>query len=267
MPKPVISVALAALCSLIWLLEPLFAPLALGQEPAAEAVQATPAEAAPAEAAAPAAEPAAEAEPATPAAEPAAAQAAEGGHPAAAEAAAGHEGEAGAEHESEGYDSGQWRNFIYRIMNFAVYIALLYFLLRKPVSAFLGGRRDGIARQVEYLETQARNYEEQAKVMRRKIYELTADREEALKRYEAEGAKERERIVAEATKAAELIVQRTATAMEQEIKAARRILTVEAGRLAMDLARDLLAKSVTSEDQARLAHEFVEQVVKLPFKD
>jgi F-type H+-transporting ATPase subunit b len=152
-------------------------------------------------------------------------------------------------------------------MNFVVYAALLYILLRKPAANFLGGRRQNIGRTVEYLETQARNYEEQAKVMRRKLDELDEDRARTLKRYEEDGAKERDRIIAEAVKAAALIVERAEAAMAQEVRAARRTLTTEASAMAMGLAGDLLARTVTGEDRARLAHEFVEQVVKLPAKN
>ena len=182
-------------------------------------------------------------------------------------AAAEGEHSAGEGEHSEGYDPSQWWNFFLRILNFIVYVGILYFLLRKPVKNYFRGRREGIARQVEYLETQARNYEEQAKVMRKQLDELAGERAEAMKRYEADGAKERDRIIEEAKKAAEFIVQRTQTAMDQEIKAARRDLTIEAGRLAMSLAKDMLAKTVTSEDRIRLAHEFVEEVVKLPAKN
>jgi F-type H+-transporting ATPase subunit b len=152
-------------------------------------------------------------------------------------------------------------------MNFVVYAALLWAFLRKPAAKFLEGRRQNISRTVEYLETQARNYEEQAKVMRRRLDELAQDRERTLKRYEEDGARERDRIIAEASKAADLIIERTEAAMAMEIKAARRALTEEASALALGLARGLLARTVTVEDRSRLAHEFVEQVVKLPAKN
>jgi F-type H+-transporting ATPase subunit b len=179
--------------------------------------------------------------------------------------AGGAHGQAGA--AEEGYDSAQWWNFLWRVTNFIAYVAILYFLLRKPIANFFNGRRQGIARQIEYLETQARNYEEQAKVMRKQLDELASERLEMLRRYEADGAKERYRILNEAKKAADLIVQRAQVAMDQEVKAARRTLTMEAGQLAMSLAGDLLKKTVTDDDRVRLAHEFVEQVVKLPAKN
>ncbi|MDR1658178.1 MAG: ATP synthase F0 subunit B [Deltaproteobacteria bacterium] len=186
------------------------------------------------------------------------------GHAVAAEGGA-HAADSGG--HDEGYKPSQWREFLFRVLNFIVYAAILIFLLRKPVAAFFGGRRLDIARKVEYLETQAKNYEEQAKVMHRKLDELSLERDRLLKQYEVDGARDRDRIIEEAKKTAEQIIQRTELAMQQEIKAARRILTIEAGELAVQLAGDILARSVVDEDRTRLAHEFIEQVVKLPAKN
>jgi F-type H+-transporting ATPase subunit b len=266
MPKPAHSLVLATLLTLLWLFSPALSSLAPAQETAEEAIarEATSPEPA-AEAAAPIAE-TASTEGAAAAAAPEAAEFAAHEAETVHAASEGAHGEAG-DHESAGYAPEQWRDFFYRILNFVVYVGVLFFLLRKPVASFLNGRREGIARQVEYLETQARNYEEQAKVMRRQLDELALEREETIKRYEAEGAKERDRIIEEAKKAAELIVQRTQAAMDQELKAVRRDLVVATGRTALAMARDMLAKTVTSEDRVRLTHEFVEQVVKLPAKN
>ncbi|MDR2443704.1 MAG: ATP synthase F0 subunit B [Deltaproteobacteria bacterium] len=182
----------------------------------------------------------------------------------ASEASNAEEGGGG---HATGYSAEQWKSFVYRLLNFIVYAGILYYLLRKPVAAYFGGRREKIARTMEYLEIQARNYEEQAKVMRRRLDELSLERESLIKQYERDGTKERDRIIEEAKTAAALIVERTEVAMQQEIKAARRLLTVEASELAVRLASDLLTKSIDEEDRTRLAHEFIEQVVKLPAKN
>ncbi|MDR0355519.1 MAG: ATP synthase F0 subunit B [Deltaproteobacteria bacterium] len=172
-----------------------------------------------------------------------------------------------AAHETEGYSSGQWRDFGWRTANFVVYVLILYFLLRKPVANYFSGRRDKIARTLEYLETQSKNLEEQNQVMRRKLGELSEERKSILAQYEREGAKERDRVISEAHKTAELIVQRAEAAMEAEIKAARRTLTLEMGQLSRELARQKLVEEVTEEDRSRLTADFVSQIIKLPARN
>jgi F-type H+-transporting ATPase subunit b len=166
--------------------------------------------------------------------------------------------------EGTGYSSEQWNNFIFRVLNFAAFFAILFILLRKPAGAFFRGRREKIARTLEYLETQARNLEEQNAVMRRQLSELTSERESVIAQYERDGARERDRIIADAQKTADSIVLKTEAAMNQELLAARRRLAVETGRLATQFAEELVVKNIQSDDQSRLVHEFMEQIIRLP---
>ncbi|MDR1310250.1 MAG: ATP synthase F0 subunit B [Deltaproteobacteria bacterium] len=176
--------------------------------------------------------------------------------------AEGTAGEAG--HEAAGYTMAQWREFGWRIANFAVWALLLFFMVRKPVAKFFRDRRENIARTLEYLETQSRNLDEQTQFMRRQLDQLGQERETILAQYERDGAKERDRIIAEAHRAAEVIVQRAEAAIELELRTARRALAIEAGELARTIARERLVEMTTDEDRGRLALEFVEKVVKLP---
>ncbi|MDR0548295.1 MAG: ATP synthase F0 subunit B [Deltaproteobacteria bacterium] len=169
--------------------------------------------------------------------------------------------------EGHGYAPAQWRDFLFRFLNFVVFVGILFFLLRKPVGAFFRNRREGIARYLEYLETQTKNLEEKNAVMRRQLSELTAEREAVLAQYERDGARERDRIIAEAQKTADLIVQKTEAAMAQDLLVAKRTLAAETGALAIKMAKGLLTEKIGPDDQARLSHEFIESVVRLPARN
>jgi F-type H+-transporting ATPase subunit b len=195
---------------------------------------------------------------------PAARAAGEGATP--AEVAAQGEGGHG-EAAVTGYTAERWRDFLWRLMNFVVYVGLLWILLRKPAAKFLSGRREGIARTLEYLETQSRNLDEQTRVMGRQLDQLGQERLAILSQYERDGAKERDRIVSDAHKTAEVIIRRAEAAMELEIKTARQSLTAEVGRLAADLARRQLTERITDDDRGRLVLEFVDKVIKLPARN
>ncbi|MDR1870986.1 MAG: ATP synthase F0 subunit B [Deltaproteobacteria bacterium] len=173
-------------------------------------------------------------------------------------------GPALAEAGEGGYNAAQWRDFLWRVLNFAAYAGILFIVLRKPVGAFFKGRRENIARTLEYLETQTRNLEEQNAAMRRQLSELTTQKEAIIAQYERDGARERDRIIDEAQKAAGLIVQKTEAAMAQELIAAKRQLTAEAGALAVRLAGEMVSQNIKPDDQSRLTHEFIESVIRLP---
>ncbi|MDR2385998.1 MAG: ATP synthase F0 subunit B [Deltaproteobacteria bacterium] len=179
--------------------------------------------------------------------------------PALASESSGQEGS-----ETSGYSPERWRDFLYRVINFIVYVALLYVLLRKPVKNYFSGRRENLARTLEYLETQSRNLDEQTEAMRRQLDQLSQERLGILGQYERDGVKERDKIIAEAQKTAQIIIQRAEAAMELEIKTARQKLTAEIGQLAQNLAQKELAEKITDSDRSRLVVEFVDKVVKLP---
>jgi F-type H+-transporting ATPase subunit b len=163
-----------------------------------------------------------------------------------------------------GYDAEDWKNFGLRVMNFAVFFVILFLLLKKPVKEFFRSRSETIARTMEYLETQARNLEEQNQVMKRKLSQLASEREGILAQFERDGAKERDRIIAEAKRTAEQIVQKAETAVAQEAVTARRELARQTGLMAVSIAGDLLAKNVQDEDKALLMKDFVSQITRLP---
>ncbi|MDL2260435.1 ATP synthase F0 subunit B [Deltaproteobacteria bacterium OttesenSCG-928-K17] len=164
---------------------------------------------------------------------------------------------------SGGYSEAQIKDILLRLMNFAVFFAFLFYVARKPIAKFFAERREGIARNLEYLETQARNLEEQTEIMNRQIADIASERDAIIAKYERQGQKEAERIIAEAKLSAEAIVQKTQAAMELEIKAARQTLTREIVRLSTQAATELVKSNINQDDQKRLTSEFMDQVATL----
>ena len=162
-----------------------------------------------------------------------------------------------------GYSEAQKSDLLYRLMNFAVFFGVLFWLLRKPVGKFFRDRREGIARNLDYLETQARNLEEQNAILNKEIANITAERDSILAQYEKMGRKEADRVIAEAKTAAENIVRKTQAAMDLEMKAARQALMVEIVRISTRAADEMLRNNINDDDQKRLNHEFMEQVRNL----
>jgi len=163
----------------------------------------------------------------------------------------------------DGYSESQIKDLLYRLMNFAVFFAVLFYFLRKPLAKFFRDRRESIARNLEYLETQARNLEEQTEIMNKQIAGIASERDSILAQYERMGQKEADRIIAEAKTAAENIIQKTQAAMDLEVKSARQVLLQEIVRLSTEAATELVKTNISDEDQKRLTGEFMAQVEKL----
>jgi F-type H+-transporting ATPase subunit b len=166
-------------------------------------------------------------------------------------------------HLEEGYSTELWKDFGLRVINFILFAGILYFLLRKVVKNFFQGRKEAIARNLEYLETQAKNLEEQNQVMRRRLAQLAQDGEGIVAQYERDGQRERDRIIAEAKETAEQIVRKARTAVEQELRQAKRRLAQETGALAVGLAGEMVSKGITPSDRENLVSDFTDQLAKL----
>jgi len=165
--------------------------------------------------------------------------------------------------EGGGYSSSQWHDLLYRTLCFAVLLGVLYRFVRRPVIAFFRERRENIARQLEYLETQARNLEEQKEIMSKEIANIASERDAILAEYERLGQAEADRIIAEAKTVAEALIEKTREAMELEMKGARQALLAEIVNLSTRAAQELVQKNITADDQERLTREFMDQVEKL----
>lgn len=162
-----------------------------------------------------------------------------------------------------GYSEAQIKDLLFRLMNFAVFFAILFYLLHKPLPKFFRERRENITRNLDYLETQARNLEEQTEIMNKQIAGIASERDSILAQYERIGQKEAERIITEAKATAEALVQKTQAAMDLELKAARQALLQEIVKLSTQAASDLVKSNINNDDQKRLTAEFMTQVEKL----
>lgn len=165
--------------------------------------------------------------------------------------------------EGGGYSEAQLKDLLYRFICFAVLVGVLLRLARRPVAAFFRERRENIAHNLEYLETQARNLEEQKEIMSRQIANIASERDSILAQYERLGRKEAERIIAEAQAAAAALLVKTQEALDLELKSARQALLAEIAGLAAQAAADLVRQNITADDQKRLTREFMDQVAKL----
>lgn len=162
-----------------------------------------------------------------------------------------------------GYSDAQKSDLMYRLMNFAVFFAVLFYFLRKPLAKFFRDRRENIARSLDYLETQSRNLEEQNAILNKEIANIAAERDGILAQYKTMGQKEADRLIAEATIASEAIVRKTQVAMDLEMKAARQALMLEIVRISTETAETMLRDSINDDDQKRLSNEFMDQVRNL----
>lgn len=142
-------------------------------------------------------------------------------------------------------------------INFLILIFLLSKLLFKPLTKFLADRSAGIAKSLAEAkaahEAAAKVQEEFQARMRETQREIAAIREQGQREAEAE----RERLVQASRAEAERLVVQAKAEIEAEAKRAKAGLREEAAGIALAAAERLLGRSLTGDDQKRLAEQYV----------
>lgn len=149
----------------------------------------------------------------------------------------------------------------YRVLNFAVLSALLFFLLRKPAGQVFRGRIQGIRDQLSSLE--ARKVAAEAELARynEKIARLEQESSRIIDDYVRQGNEARANILREAEAAAQKMEAQARRSIEYEFKKARIELQQEIFDKAMVRAEEIIKHNITSNDQDRLVDEYLKKVV------
>jgi F-type H+-transporting ATPase subunit b len=157
--------------------------------------------------------------------------------------------------EAHGDSSQKLWDLLWRTMNFAAVVAVLFFLLRKPISQGLRNRRTSIKEELESLEAKKEEAQKELEETRLKIDGLAAEKEEIISELKAQGEREGAKILAEATEMAARIEEQARLRIDQEVQLARAELTDEIADLSVAKAVELVQKNITAEDQDRLVEE------------
>jgi F-type H+-transporting ATPase subunit b len=161
----------------------------------------------------------------------------------------------GGEGEGHGGGSPYWHAF-----NLIVLIAVLVYVGRKPIQEFFAGRRREIEANLQRSAALLSDAEARLGEWNQRMQRLDAEIDEIKLRSKERAETERQRILADATTAAERIRRDAGAAIDHETRRAREELRKEAAQLALDLAGDLLRQRMNDQDRARLVDEFIQKV-------
>jgi F-type H+-transporting ATPase subunit b len=155
------------------------------------------------------------------------------------------------------------KDFIWRCVNFAVMIGLLGYFVRKPIRSALQNRRAEIEKTLADAAAARDAAEARAKEYQEKLAKAAAEIESIYAAIRREGELERDKILTSAREMAAKIELEADAKAASTVARARTELRAEAARLAVELAEELLAKSVTAADQKRLIDEYMQKVGEL----
>jgi F-type H+-transporting ATPase subunit b len=158
----------------------------------------------------------------------------------------------------------QLKDFGWRVLDFAVLVAIAVWALKKAnVKGSLADRQTGIAKALQDAVEARQAAEKKHAEYSDKLARASKEIDEIQAAIRKEGELEKERIIAEAKASAERIREQAAQAADQEVLKARAELREEAVRLAVQLAEQSLREKIDKKDQDRLVGEYLTKVVEL----
>lgn len=166
---------------------------------------------------------------------------------------------AGAEHAAHGVP---WDMVGLQAVNLLFFIVILVWVARKPLGDALKNRALGVSQSLEEASRLRAEASARAAEIDAKLATLGQKVEEMKAAAAIEADAEAKRMNERARVDAERIRDTAERTLREESGRARNALRGEAARLAVQLARETLKRSVTADDQERLAREFLAAVDK-----
>ena len=149
---------------------------------------------------------------------------------------------------------------VWQAVNLASFLALLWYFLKKPVAEFFGNRRAEIAKTLVKAEEDRRRAEALAAELTRRLAEIETElaKIKDAARHDAEA--EHAALLKQTEDDSARFLARAASDVDNRVRTAKAELTAYAGDLAVEVAREMLAKNVTPEDEKRLVTEGVAEL-------
>jgi F-type H+-transporting ATPase subunit b len=150
------------------------------------------------------------------------------------------------------------------VINFGVLLTLYYMLGKKPITEALKQRRVTIGKDIDEAQKLLDEAKERAKKYQGDLKNADVDAASAKAALIASGTGEVEHLLVEAQERADRMTRDAERLVEQERKQLHLDLMNETIELAVVEASQILAKSVTADDHARLAHDLLAELARRP---
>jgi F-type H+-transporting ATPase subunit b len=166
--------------------------------------------------------------------------------------AGGHEG---------GSRSADLLDLLYRFINFALLVIILFVVLKKVnIGGLLSARGEEIKQNMDELRARKEEADRKYRELEKRIREFEASRQGIVEQFRAEGLAEKNRLIAEAEERVKQILLQAESAIQREMETAKSHLQQDMIAMATRNAEAILSKEITENDQERLVNDFIERL-------
>ena len=145
-------------------------------------------------------------------------------------------------------------------INFLIYAAVLYYYAVPAVRKFLRSRREDIVATIAQASAKKQQAEALVNEYRAKLAQVAEEVQSILASLREEAEREAAKVASEAQALAARLREDADFLAEREVEIARERVREELASLAESTARELVQRSISPADQARLAQEFIQHI-------
>ncbi|HSH12564.1 MAG TPA: ATP synthase F0 subunit B, partial [Desulfurivibrionaceae bacterium] len=151
-------------------------------------------------------------------------------------------------------------DLLWRTTNFIGLAIILVWALKKPITQGLQGRRQTIIDKFADLEAQKSEAERVYREYEARLGKIDAEVETIISAAIKQGESEKERIIAEADRAAGDLRRQAEMAIQHELAEARLRLRGEVAEQAVAMAAELIKQNLQDADQNRMVEDYLDKV-------
>jgi F-type H+-transporting ATPase subunit b len=160
-----------------------------------------------------------------------------------------------------GHDSKEWIDLGKKTFDFIVLVGLLYWLLAAQIKEFFSGRRVEIKKTLEESVEKKADAEKKYREYSEKLDKASVEIDGIFEMIKAQGITEKQKIIEDAEKAAKKMKEDAHTRIEQELKGASDQLKAQAVQLSVQMAEEIIKRSITAQDHEAMVEEYMNKVV------
>jgi len=153
------------------------------------------------------------------------------------------------------------KNYGLRMLNFAIFAALLYKFGGAKIKDFFVGRRDGIKQDLDDLQSRQVEAEKKLKNVESSIANMAQEKQQILEDAKAQGEAIKAAIIEKAKKDAVALTEQAKRTASNEAQAAIETIRGEMADMVIEAAEKIVAEKLSADDHDKLVDDYLTKVV------
>nr|WP_041720359.1 ATP synthase F0 subunit B [Pseudodesulfovibrio piezophilus] len=155
----------------------------------------------------------------------------------------------------------QVERYIFRLINLALFLGIIWWLAGSKIKDFFVGRRDGIKLELDDLQTRQADAEKKLKEVEAGIANMAQEKQTILDEAKQQGEAIKEAIIAKAHKDAEALKEQAKRTASNEAQTAINSIRAEMADMVVAAAEKIVAEKLSADDHEKLVDDYLTKVV------